>query len=137
MPTEEHYKKLIRQMQEEMQRLDDELCKRDEKLKEKNELLKQSIPRAEHIKKMAELRREYEIKLSEILTTQARVHNERGAGRKRIATKEIAKRALELRGQGLSQFKIAEKISEEFCIQIKRTTVGEIVRGNYTLPDAE
>lgn len=137
MPTEEDYKRLIRQLQEEMQRLDDEIYNRDEKLKEKNELLKQSIPRTEHKKRMAELREEYERKLSEVKTPPPRVHNERGAGRKRIATKEIVARVLALSGQGLSQAKIAAKLSDELNIKIKRTTVGEIVRGNYTPPDAE
>jgi len=137
MPTEEQYKKLMRQLQEELHRLDGEIAGRDEKLKEQTERLRQSIPKAEHEKKMDELHREYERKLSKILTTQPRVHNPHGAGRKRIATKEIAARVLELNGQGISQSKIAVKVADEFNIKIKRTTVGEIVRGKYTSPDAE
>jgi cell division septum initiation protein DivIVA len=137
MPTEEQYKKLIRQLQEELHRLDGEIADRDEKLKGQTERLRQSIPKAEHEKKMDWLRRECERKLSEILTTQPRVHNPHGAGRKRIATKAIAARVLELNGQGLSQSKIAVKVADEFNIKIKRTTVGEIVRGNYTPMDEE
>ena len=99
--------------------------------------LKDSISKSEHERIVAELRQDYERKLSEILTTQPRVHNPHGAGRKRIATKEIAARVLELNGQGLSQSKIAVKVADEFNIKIKRTTVGEIVRGNYTPTEAE
>ena len=136
MPTEEHYKKLIRQMQEELHRLDKEIELRDEKLKEKDSLLRQSISKASHEKKMAELRQEYESKLSEILSTM-RVHNAHRAGRKRIATKGIAARVLELSELGLSQAKIAVKIAEEFNTKIQRTTVGEIVRGKYMPLDAD
>jgi len=67
MPTEEHYKKLIRQLQEELHRLDCELLRQGEKLQEKIDILKQSIPKADHEKRMGELRREYEQKLLEII----------------------------------------------------------------------
>ena len=138
--TDEQIQKLqrqVRQLQRENEHLESELLRQGEKLTEKIELLKQVVPKAEHEKKMDELHREYERKLSEILTTQPRVHNPHGAGRKRIATKEIAARVLELNGQGLSQSKIAVKVADEFNIKIKRTTVGEIVRGNYTPTEAE
>jgi len=137
MPTEEHYKKLIRQMQEELHRLDREIELRDERLQEKDALLRQSISKVSHEKKMAELLQEYERRLSEILLTTTRVHNAHGAGRKRIATKEIAARVLELSGQGLSQARIAVKVTDEFNIRIQRTTVGEIVRGKYMPLDAD
>ena len=127
----------IRQLQREKEHLESELLRQGEKLSEKIELLKQVIPKSEHEKIVTEFRREYETKLSEILTTQPRIHNPNAAGRKRIATKEIAARVLALSKQGLSQGKIAVIVAEEFNIKIKRTTVGEIVRGKYTAPDAE
>jgi cytochrome c-type biogenesis protein CcmH/NrfF len=65
-----------------------------------------------------------------------RKHNERGAGRKRIATKEIMARVTELRGEGLSHAKIAGKLSAEYGIKISRSTVWEIARGEYTPSDA-
>jgi hypothetical protein len=37
--------------------------------------------------------------------------------------------------QGFSQAKIAVQLSDEMKIKIGRTTVGEILRGNYTFPD--
>ena len=138
--TDEQIEKLqrqIRQLQREKEHLESELLRQGEKLTEKIELLKHVVPKTEHEAKMNELRREYESKLSEILSTQSRVHNAHGAGRKRIATSEIAARVLELSGQGMSQAKIAEKVSDEFIIKIKRTTVGEIVRGKYAPTDAD
>lgn len=124
-------------MQREKEHLESELLRQGEKLSEKIELLKQVVPKTEHEKKMDELRRNYESRLSEIMANPPRIHNAHGAGRKRIATKEIATRVLELSGQGLSQMKITAKVAEEFNIKIKRTTVGEIVRGNYTPTDSE
>jgi sugar-specific transcriptional regulator TrmB len=129
--------KQVRQLQREKEHLESELLWQGKKLDEKVELLKQVVPKAEHERIIAELRREYESKLSEILANPPRIHNVHGAGRKRIATKEIAARILALREQGLSQAKITAKIAEEFNIKIKRTTVGEIVRGNYTPLDVE
>jgi hypothetical protein len=137
MPTEEQYKKLIRQLQKEMLHLDDEIACRDKKLTEQAELMKQSISKSEHEKIVAYIIQEYESKLSNIKLQQAQGHNERGAGRKRIASKEVVARVLKLSGQGLSQAKIAARIFDELNIKIKRTTVGEIVRGNYTPLDVE
>ena len=85
MPSEEQYKKLIHELRDELHRLTDELDLRDEKLKEKNERLKQSVTKAYHKQKMDGLRKEYEQKLSEAITNPPRIHNERGAGRKRAA----------------------------------------------------
>ena len=62
---------------------------------------------------------------------ELRIHNERGAGRKRVASVEIAALVLEMSSEGLSQSRIAVKLSEKTGIRIGRTTVGEIVRGNY------
>jgi len=62
---------------------------------------------------------------------ELRIHNERGAGRKRVATVEIAALVLEMSSEGLSQSRIAGKLSEETGVRIGRTTVSEIVRGNY------
>jgi hypothetical protein len=73
----------------------------------------------------------YESKLSEFNLRPAWVHNERGAGRKRVASAEVIARVLELSGKGLSQAKVATSLSEEYGIKISRTTVGEIVRGKY------
>lgn len=89
-----------------------------------------SIPKSEHGK----IVEGYELRLSEIKSQLSRPYNERGAGRKKIATKEIAEKVLELSKQGLSQAKIAAKLSGELNIRIGRTTVGEIVRGNYAPP---
>lgn len=134
MQIDEQIQKLQRQinrLQAEKGHLEAELVRQGEKLQEKIELLKHSIPKAEHEKKIDELRYEYEQKLSEI-NRQLSKHTERKAGRKRIASKEITARVLELNGQGLSQGKIAAKLSDELNIKIGRTTVGEIVRGKYT-----
>lgn len=134
MSTDEELQKLqrrVNQLYREKLQLEAELLRQGEKLDEKIEQLKQSIPKSEHEKKMDELRRNYERKLSEIELRQTRIHNERGAGRKRIASKEIAVKVLKLSQQGLSQGKIAAQLSDELGIKIGRTTVGEIVRGNY------
>ena len=110
-------------------------------LTEENKMLKRqladSILKTQHEEIIAKIRKEYENKLTELNSQPPRIHNERGGGRKRIASKKIAARVLELSGQGLSQAKIAVKIADEFNMKIKRTTVGEIVRGNYKLPDAD
>ena len=106
-----------------------------EQVKDLKRQLNDSISKAEHEKITAGLRREYENKLSEIKKRQRGVYNERGAGRKRIASKAITEKVLELSEQGLSQAKIAVKLSDDLNIKIKRTTVGEIVRGNYTPSD--
>ena len=66
-----------------------------------------------------------------------RIHNERGAGRKRIVSEKIVMMVMDLNTQGLSQAKIARKLFDELEIKIGRTTVGEIVRGNYTPLDAK
>ena len=89
-----------------------------EQIKELNRQLLNSITQAE---------------LSEI---KHKIHNERGAGRKRIASEELVAMILTLNAQGLSQAKIAAKLSSELNIKIGRTTVGEIVRGNYESLDA-
>ena len=147
MYTDEEYEKLKNKANKLQAELDREIAY-TRKVNDKNMLLMEqakdlkrqladSIFKSEHEKIIDELRMEYETKLSEILTTQPLIHNPNGAGRKRIATKEIADRVLELSEQGLSQGKIAVTVAEEFNIKIKRTTVGEVVRGNYTPPDAE
>lgn len=137
MQSDEQIQKLQRQinrLQAEKEHLEAELVRQGEKLQEKIELLKHSIPKAEHEKIIGELRFEYEQKLSE-LKQQMSEHNGRKAGRKRIASTEITARVLELNEQGLSQGKIAAKLSDELHIKIGRTTVGEIVRGRYELSD--
>jgi hypothetical protein len=98
------------------------------------EQLKDAIPKAEHEKALANLRQEYERKLSGM---KPRVHNERGGGRKRVASKEVVDKAIALYSEGLTQLKIAEILSEEYGIKIGRTTIGDIVRGEYTPLDAE
>jgi uncharacterized protein (UPF0332 family) len=65
-----------------------------------------------------------------------RKRNERGAGRKRIASKEIIARVTELRGEGLSHAKIAARLFSERGIRISETTVGYILRGDYKPSDA-
>jgi len=131
MTEEQRTEYQIRKLQGLVSHLEDELLRQGRKLDEKIELLKQSIPKAEHEKIIEKLRKEYEAKLSEINSQPNRAHNERGAGRKRIATDEVVARVRELHGQGLSQSAIATKLSNEMKMKIGRTTVGEIVRGKY------
>ena len=107
----------------------------NDRIEQLREQLKNSISPAEHERRIKELRREYEWKLSEITSQPSRVLNWRGSGRKKIASKETVNKVLELRRQGLSQAKIAAKLSGEHNIKIGATTVGEIVRGNYTPAD--
>ena len=95
------------------------------------EQLRNKISLEEHEKMLANLRREYENKLTEIKKQQSEAHNARGAGRKRKATKQVVLRVKELRAAGFSQQAIAETVSSEFGVSISRTTVGEIVRGKY------
>jgi uncharacterized protein YeeX (DUF496 family) len=108
-----------------------------EQIKTLKRQLENSIPKADHERIVAAIRHEYEESLSEIKIQGTHIHNERGAGRKRIATQEIVARAMELRGQGLAQGKIAVILSEEYGIRIGRTTVGDIVRGEYTPSNTE
>jgi len=73
---------------------------------------------------------------SELSVKKPNIYNERGAGRKRIASEELIAKVLALKAQNLSQVKIAAKLSDELNVKIGRTTVGEIVRGNYIPLDA-
>lgn len=107
------------------------------KIDKMREQLKNCITKNEHEKIISRIQQEYEQRLSKINNQQIGTYNERGAGRKKIATKEVIARVLELRNQGLSQAKIVDKLTQEFGIKIGRTTVGEIVRGKYTLSDKE
>ena len=102
-----------------------------EQVKDLKRQLDDSISKTEHEKIVAELRTEYEGKLSKNNLRQRKKRNERGAGRKRIASNEVAAMVLALSEQGLSQARIAAKLSDEHNMKIGRTTVGEIVRGNY------
>jgi septal ring factor EnvC (AmiA/AmiB activator) len=92
-----------------------------ERIWEENKELKKRL--AEYEQKMSKLKRQ----LSEYSGSKA--------GRKRIATKEIAARVLELHEQGFAQGKIAAKLTDEMKMSIGRTTVGEIVRGKYMPSD--
>lgn len=107
--------------------------KLNEKIDRLREQIKNSVTKYEHEKIIAHIRREYDQKLSKNNNRPIGTHNERGAGRKKIATEEVVTRALELNNQGLPQAKIAAQLSDEYGIKIGRTTVGEIVRGNYSI----
>ncbi len=61
------------------------------------------------------------------------VKNQRGAGRKRVANQETIDLVLKLRETGVSYVKISEVLKERLGVELGRTTVGEIVRGSYTL----
>jgi hypothetical protein len=67
-----------------------------EQVKDLKRQLNDLITKSDHEKIVAGLRQEYESELSKIRKRQQRVHNERGAGRKRIASKAIAEKVLEL-----------------------------------------
>ena len=115
--------KTIEQLQAELEReivYTRKVNDKNARLLEENRELKKQLAECE--KELSEIKR------------QLSKHDERGAGQ-RVATKEIAARVLELRGQGLSQAKITVIVAGEFNIKIGRTTVGEIVRGNYKLLD--
>ena len=126
--------KTAEQLQRELDREMDYTRKLNDKITYLQEKLKNSISITEHEKKIAELKREYKRQFFETSYPSSCIHNERGAGRRKVASREIAEMVLELNKQGLSQAKIAVKLSDELNIKIGRTTVGEIVRGNYTLP---
>ena len=119
MYTEEEIQRLKRSMAKLQADLDREI-EYTRKVNDKNTHLMEQIK---------DLKSQLGKKLPE---SKPRIHNERGAGRKRIASEEIAAMVLDLSTQGLSQAKIAAKLSGELNIKIGRTTVGEIVRGNYT-----
>lgn len=93
--------------------------------------LKNCITQEEHDKIVAYLQRKHELELTEIKNQQTQKCNDRGAGRKKKATKQVVLRVLELRQEGLSQQKISKAIVEKLGIAISRTTVGEIVRGEH------
>lgn len=96
-----------------------------------NDRLKNFISKEEHEKEMRVLKGQCENKLAEINNQQIRQHNERGAGRKKKATKQVIQRVLELRTEGLSQANISKAVEAELGVTISRTTVGEIVRGEH------
>jgi predicted RNase H-like nuclease (RuvC/YqgF family) len=127
--------KTLEQLQKELDREIAYTAKLNNKIETLKEQLKDSIRKSEHEKEIARLTRIYESKLSEINLQPQRIHNDRGAGRKRVASTEVIARVLELSGKGLSQSKIVTRLSEESDIKISRTTVGEIVRGRYIPPD--
>ncbi len=120
---------------EQLQAALDREMKYSEKLNKKidrlRDQLKNCITKEEHDKIIAYLQRKHELELTEIKIKQCRKRNERGAGRKRKATKQVILRVLELRKEGFSQEKISKTIFEELHILISRTTVGEIVRGEH------
>jgi uncharacterized protein YeeX (DUF496 family) len=109
----------------------------ESKNRELQSLLNNSIPKTEHEKILNSLREDYERRMTEIKMRSARVHNERGAGRKRVASKETINVINKLYGKGLSQAKIASLLAEEHGIKISRTVVGEIIRGEYIQFDKE
>lgn len=123
--------KTVQQLQVELEREQAYTRKVNERYERLREQYKDSIPKAEHERIVTELRLEYERKLSEV---KPRIHNEYGAGRKRIASKEIVARVMELHEQGLSHAKIAAKLTAD-GIKIGRTTVGEITLGVYKAAD--
>ena len=127
--------KTIEELQAALDREIEYSRKLNEKIDRLREQLRNSISKDEHERIIARIQREYDQKLSEINLQPTKIYNERGAGRKKIATKEVMTRVLELDKQGLSQAKIADKLTQEFGMKIGRTTVGEIVRGNYVLSD--
>ncbi len=108
-----------------------------DQIKDLKKQLENAIPKAEHERILAALHSEYKHKLSEIKIRQSKPRNERGAGRKRVASKAIAARVIELHTDGLSQAKIAAALADEFGIKIGRTVVGEIIRGEYEPSDLE
>jgi hypothetical protein len=123
--------KTIEQLQAALDRemkYSDKLNKRIDRLRDQ---LKNCITKEEHDRIIAYLQRKHELELAEIKNQQCRKRNERGAGRKRKATKQVILRVLELRKEGFSQEKISKTIFEELHILISRTTVGEIVRGEH------
>jgi len=127
--------KTIEQLQVELDREIAYSTKLNEKIDKMRERLKNCITKDEHEKIITRIQQEYELKLSKINNQPIGTHNARGAGRKKIGTKEVIARVLELRNQGLSQAKIADRLTQESGIKIGRTTVGEIVRGNYIFSD--
>jgi len=124
--------KTAEQLQRDLDRAEDYAREVNDRIEQLREQLKNSISPAEYERRIADLKREYEWKLLKITSQPSRVLNWRGSGRKRIASKETVNKVLELRRQGLSQAKIAAKLSGEHNIKIGATTVGEIVRGTYT-----
>lgn len=126
--------KTNQQLQAELEREQKYNRKVNDRYERLREQFKNSIPIAEHERIVSELRQEYERKLSQ---ATPRIYNERGAGRKRVASKDVMAKVMALHVEGLSHTKIAAKLSGELGIKIGRTTVGEIVRGDYTPLDTK
>lgn len=123
--------KTTEQLQTELDREKEYTTKLNRQIDRLRDQLRNTISVVEHEKQLALVQREYEGKLMEIKNQQKKSHNERGAGRKRKATKEVVQRVMALREEGLSQQAIALTVSDELGISISRTTVGEIVRGEH------
>lgn len=64
-----------------------------------------------------------------------KTRNARGAGRKKAASPETVQMVLKLRETGVSYVKISQVLKERLGVELGRTTVGEIVRGNYMKDD--
>lgn len=123
--------KTLEQLQAELDREKEYTTKLNRQIDRLREQLRNTISVVEHERLLAVAQCRYETELTEIKNQQQRLHNERGAGRKRKATKEVVQRVLALREEGLSQQNIAHAVSEELGVTISRTTVGEIVRGEH------
>lgn len=123
--------KTTEQLQAELNREKEYTTKLNRQIDRLREQLRNTISLSEHERFLAATQRKYETVLTEIKNQHKKPHNERGAGRKRKATKEVIQRVMVLREKGLSQQNIAHAVSYELGITISRTTVGEIVRGEH------
>ncbi len=123
--------KTTEQLQTELDREKEYTTKLNRQIDRLRDQLRNTISVVEHERQLALVQREYETNLTVIINQQKKPHNERGAGRKRKATKEVIQRVIALRKEGLSQQNIALAVSDELGIAISRTTVGEIVRGEH------
>lgn len=123
--------KTIEQLQVELDREKEYTTRLNRQIDCLRDQLRNTISLAEHEKLLAAVKGDYDAKLTEIKIQHQKPHNERGAGRKRKATKEMMERVKALHVKGLSQQNIAQAVSDELGISISRTTVGEIVRGEH------
>ncbi len=124
-------KKTAEQLQAALDREMEYTKKLNKKIDLMREQLKERITIQEHEKALALLKEKHAQELAKINNRQLKVHNERGAGRKKKVTNQVILRVVALRQEGLSQQKISKAIFEELGIVISRTTVGEIVRGEH------
>lgn len=128
-------KELQAECEEKMKALVDELRDSEEKVLELEEELRQEKMNTAHLEEQLAHARARIEELNDVRNPALPLEmkrNSRGAGRKKVATTETVDMVLKLRETGVSYVKISQVLKERMGVELGRTTVGEIVRGNYT-----